>query len=84
MNKEQIAFEKIMGDVTMPDNNAPEYDWWLFNKAWQARAALDKQDTFEIVAELDYELTSSHSCDVIVLERLLNLLTKMRKHLTGK
>ena len=30
------AFNRIMGDVTMPESDAPDYDEWLFNKTWQA------------------------------------------------
>lgn len=35
-NSKQTAFERIMGDPTMPDDAGPNYDNWLFEKVWNA------------------------------------------------
>lgn len=37
--EKQIAFQRVMGDPSMPDDAAPDYDEWLFNKAWEAAKA---------------------------------------------
>lgn len=87
MNKEQIAFEKWYGgnhdNSTGIAEQLKEARW----EAWQARAELDKQDTSEIVAEIDYELERYElygdipECDTISIG-VKDLLTKIRKHLT--
>jgi len=34
---EKIQFEKVMGDLSMPDDTGPDYDAWLFHKSYQSR-----------------------------------------------
>lgn len=88
MNKEQIAFEKWAKDSGLPMDCGVinGYDYVSTARAWaawQARAALDKQDSLEIVKEIErvlspYDLAAPVTTDWIVL------LTKIRKHLTNK
>ncbi len=82
MNKEQIAFEKWAEENEI----APTHNNWLaFKAGMQARAALDKQDTSEIVAEIDkIRLLLIHEPQYDECIEAADLLTKIRKHLTTK
>lgn len=87
MNKEQIAFEKWYGgnhdNSTGIAEQLKEARW----EAWQARAELDKQDTSEIVAEIDEIITllkSEKRSNPYKLRESFDLLTKIRKHLKGE
>jgi hypothetical protein len=87
MNKEQIAFEKwakeCAGLSLAKDENGYFYlqpEW----RAWQARAALDKQDTSEIVAMVD-RLKDMFETAIFPLynaNKVYDQITKIRKHLT--
>jgi hypothetical protein len=101
MNKEQIAFEKWVkqGDELADLSGQLLGGLWFYNdedvllsfKAWQARAALDKQDTSELkqdISDLLGLLDESQICPTItgktsVLKDFYDLLTKIRKHLTN-
>ena len=49
---EKMAFAKIMADVSMPDDSGPDYDSWLFHKAWQAAEVHEPQGLRREVQEL--------------------------------
>jgi hypothetical protein len=76
MNKEQIAFEKWDG---MQEYTAEEKPW----EAWQARAELDKQDSLEIVSQIE-EVLKQDNYTPLSLDTKEKLLTKIRKHLKGE
>jgi hypothetical protein len=108
MNKEQIAFEKWVkarNDFESMDldkypndcykTHGIEWAW----QGWQARAALDKQDSLEIVNGIDAafammpksyvdNLSELKEDDILYVFKFtlatVELLTKIRKHLTGE
>lgn len=96
MNKEQIAFEKWarcryhnFEFAVDDDGHYKKYELrsdWL---VWKARAQLDKQDTSEIVAEIDELMPRLDKARREYANRVhipicdaYETLTKIRKHLT--
>lgn len=49
---EKRAFDEVMADVSMPDDSGPDYDSWLFHKAWQAAEVHEPQGLRREVQEL--------------------------------
>ena len=79
MNKEQIAYEKWWQN---PSSELAGHRATAWN-SWQARAALDKQDSLEIVKELDKALIMGSDVGALAMIPM-DLLTKIRKHLMGE
>jgi len=59
------AFARVMGDPTMPPDESPAYDRWLFIKAWDAGVA----------AALGMEIIAPSSDDVSAPDRLHTALS---------